>query len=229
MKRLFLLFPIILIACVHSREIPKNDLGLEVVNDVELYKDLVKSDSDQKLVNLEEYIPNVKLDIRYATENNFTGQQIYKKAEAWARKPVAEALLNVQESLSEKGIGLIIYDAYRPYDATVLFYEVYKDPEFVADPKYGSRHNRGCAVDVSLYNLENGRELNMPTPFDEFSEKAAPDYQDMSDEKKFNRRLLIDAMAEEGFTVYPSEWWHFDYKGWEAFPIMNIEFEKLNL
>ncbi len=227
MYRISIIFFVILTSCLSNPTIPRNEYDLEVVNTIELYEQLVSKNPSHKLVELETEITGITLDIRYSTENNFTKQKVYTQAKAYLRKPVAHALLQVQKELNTSGLGLKIFDTYRPYAATLLFYEIIGDPNFVADPQYGSRHNRGCAVDVSLVDLKTGKELEMPTPFDEFSERAAPDYPDISKQAKKNRRLLIETMNKYGFTVYPHEWWHFDFKGWEAFPLMDIGFEEL--
>jgi D-alanyl-D-alanine dipeptidase len=169
----------------------------------------------------------LELDIRYATTNNFTGEVIYNLATAYARKPVAEALALVQADLKEQGLELKIHDGYRPYSATVKFYEVYGDTTFVASPYQGSRHNRGCAIDLTVINSETKQELNMPTPYDSFQEEAFPDFPLEDQEAVANRAMLIAAMEKRGFKVYDSEWWHFDFVGWEKFDVMDIDFEEL--
>jgi D-alanyl-D-alanine dipeptidase len=202
--------------------------SLEVVRQIEVYKAQVALDSNMLLVNLADYIPGIILDIRYATDNNFVGVPVYKQPLAFARYPVAKSLLAVQQALDSMGLGLVIFDAYRPYSVTVKFFEIYPDSNFVAHPSKGSRHNRGCAVDVALVNKKTGRYLEMPTDFDDFSEAAYPDYLNLTEEQIQNRQLLIEIMARNGFTVYPTEWWHFDFVGWKAYPLMDIPFEKLN-
>ncbi len=200
---------------------------LYVVSSIDEYKKQVSENPDMELIDLEESIEGVVLDIRYATTNNFTGELIYSLPKAYARKPVSEALRQVQETLVSENLGIIIYDAYRPYAATVKFYEVFPDSNFVADPKQGSRHNRGCAVDISLVDLATGKEIPMPTDFDNFSEKAYPDYMDLPENVIANRTLLFEIMAQHGFTHYPTEWWHFDFTGWEEYPLMDLSFEQL--
>lgn len=192
-----------------------------------MYNQLVKQNPDNKLVDIKTYVPGIILDIRYATTDNFTGSKIYTEPMAFTRLPVANALKKVQLALNKKGLGLKIYDAYRPYSATVKFYEIYHDTTYVASPYTGSRHNRGEAVDVSIVDLKTGIELEMPTPFDDFTEKAHPDYQNLSKVAIQNRKLLMDIMQKNGFTVYPTEWWHYDFKGWEKFDIMDLTFEEI--
>ncbi len=204
-----------------------NPYKLPLIQCISDYNSLVLQNPNMELVDLEEYIPNIKLDIRYATENNFTGKIIYTTAKAYARKPVAMALKHLQDSLNKLGLGLKIYDAYRPYLATLKFYEVYPDNNFVANPKFGSRHNRGCAIDLTLINLSTGNEIPIPTSFDDFTEKAHPDYPNLPDEVINNRSFLFNILSHFGFTHYLTEWWHFDYQGWENYPLMDLSFEEL--
>nr|WP_321486628.1 M15 family metallopeptidase [uncultured Draconibacterium sp.] len=205
----------------------RNPYNLPLVNTVKEYKTQVAENPEMKLVDLEKELKNVVLDIRYATSNNFTKEAIYQSPKAYARNPVVAALKLVQDSLASLNLGLKIYDAYRPYAATLKFYEVYPDPDFVASPKTGSRHNRGCAIDVSLVNLTTKQELKMPTAFDDFSEKAHSDYPNLPETALKNRTILIGVMSHFGFSVISSEWWHFDFNGWEDFPLMDLSFEEL--
>jgi D-alanyl-D-alanine dipeptidase len=170
-----LLLAILILSCSSVKD-PKNPYGLDIISEGSDYLESVAANPDNELVDLADFIPNVVIDIRYADTNNFTGKKIYTDARAFARKSVAEALLQIQQVLAKDSLGLKIYDAYRPYSATLYFYEVYGDTTFVAAPWKGSIHNRGCAVDVSLVDLRTGKELNMPTPFDEFSERASLNY-----------------------------------------------------
>lgn len=191
------------------------------------YHAMVQRDASQELVALDKFIPGIRLDIRYATSNNLMHRPMYRKAAAFARRPVAEALKKIQQSLQEKGLGLKIYDSYRPYRVTVDFYEAYRDSVFVASPYSGSRHNRGCAIDLTIIDLKTGKELDMPTPHDEFSKRAHSDYPDLPAKVLQNRDLLKKVMTDNGFLVYPDEWWHFDYAGWQQYPVMDIPFEAL--
>lgn len=181
------------------------------------------------LVDLEKFDPRLILDIRYATTDNFTGRQVYPTAKAFLQRPAAEALSRVNERLLTRGIGLVIYDGYRPWSVTKFFWDV-TPPEsrnFVADPAQGSRHNRGCAVDLGLIDLTQNRPLEMPSGYDEFTERAYPAYAGGSAESRANRETLRLAMEAEGFAVYRYEWWHFDFPGWEKYRIMDLPFEKL--
>ena len=204
-----------------------NQYGLQIIDTKADYLKNIVLDSNARLVEIESFIPNIKLDIRYATTNNFSGQAVYEQARAFARLPVVLALVAVQTELNTMGLGLKIYDAYRPYSVTVKFFEVAKDKDFVASPKTGSRHNRGCAVDVTLINLRTGKELKMPTPYDSFAPEAAADFMSVRKKRRKNRAILIDVMSKYQFKVLNNERWHFDFNGWEAFDLMDIPFKKL--
>ncbi|MDL5046370.1 M15 family metallopeptidase [Oscillatoria amoena NRMC-F 0135] len=193
----------------------------------EQYLMQVKSDPSKELVDLEKFIPGIVLDIRYATTNNFTGEKIYNVAKAYARKPVAEALKNAYEDFRKQGVAIKIYDGYRPYSATVKFYEVYRDTTYVASPYRGSRHNRGCAIDMTLVDLKTGKELKMPTEYDSFKKEAWPSTPTSDPVARKNRQLIISVMENHGFKVNASEWWHFDFVGWQKFEVMDISFEEL--
>ena len=202
---------------------------LIVVSSFSVYKTQIKENPNQKLEEIIKVIPSVKLDIKYATKENFSGIAVYSQAKAFARKPVVAALAKVQFELLKKGLGLKIFDAYRPYSVTVKFWKItpVDKKDFVANPKTGSRHNRGCAVDLTLIDLKTGKELEMPTPYDSFAKEASPTYDDIPTLQKQNRNLLIAVMEINGFKVIRNEWWHFDFKGWESFPLMDIPFQRL--
>ena len=198
-----------------------------LVQDPMVYKNLIRKDSNQALINLEGYIPHIKLDIRYATRNNFMHARMYPLAKAYLRKPAAMALKKVSQDLEKMGIGLLIYDAYRPYAITIKFYEMVGDSNFVASPRTGSRHNRGCAIDLGLYDLKTGTPLEMPTSFDSFTKQASANYPDLPPLALKDRALLAEIMTRYDFHVMGTEWWHFDYKDWAKYPVLDISFEKL--
>ena len=171
----------------------------------------------------------IRLDIRYATENNFLGTPLYSEARAFLQRPAAEAVVRAHRALAALGYGILIHDAYRPWHVTKIFWDA-TPPEyhdFVADPATGSRHNRGCAVDLTLCDLRTGRPVRMPSGYDEFSERAHPEYAGGTAEQRRLRDALRRAMEAEGFTVYEAEWWHFDYKDWRTYAIQNVRFEDL--
>jgi zinc D-Ala-D-Ala dipeptidase len=181
------------------------------------------------LVELVKLDPTIKLDIRYAATNNFLGRQVYKEARAFLQRPAAEALQRAGHKLREKGYGLLVFDGYRPWSVTKIFWDSTPPDKkrFVADPSQGSRHNRGCAVDLTLYNLRSGLEVEMPSGYDEMTERASPNYSGGTEEQRRLREMLREAMESEGFTVNEFEWWHFDYKNWKQYPILNIGFDQI--
>ncbi|MDG6094389.1 M15 family metallopeptidase [Acetobacter sp. AN02] len=181
------------------------------------------------LVELTTLDPTIRLDIRYATSRNFLGTPLYSQARAFLQRPAAEALERVQQGLRPLGYGLVIYDGYRPWYVTKLFWDATPPDrhEFVGNPAHGSRHNRGCAVDLGLYDLKTGATVPMPSGYDEMTPRAYADYAGGTEEERQARDLLRRAMEREGFTVYDQEWWHFDYRDWPHYAIGNVRFEDL--
>lgn len=187
-----------------------------------------RAKSSHDLVVLTKTMPEITLDIVYATKNNFTGTAVYTQAKCYLRRSVASALFHVHQELKKLGYSIKIWDAYRPFSIQKKFWELCPDPRYVADPAKGSKHNRGAAVDLTLIDLKTNKELVMPSAFDDFSEKAHLNYAAMSPEAAKNCRLLQNIMIKHGFISQPNEWWHFDYKGWEQFDLLDIPFSKLN-
>jgi D-alanyl-D-alanine dipeptidase len=181
------------------------------------------------LVELIKLDSTIRLDIRYASSNNLTGRPVYTEARAFLQRPAAEALVKVNAELKPLGYGLLVFDGYRPWSVTKLFWDITSEEnkKFVADPKKGSRHNRGCAVDLSLYDLKTGKEIEMTGVYDEMSERSYPDYKGGTEDQRKMRDLLRSKMEANGFTVYPYEWWHFDFNGWEKYHIENIPFSEI--
>jgi zinc D-Ala-D-Ala dipeptidase len=182
-----------------------------------------------ELVELVKLDPTLRLDIRYATRNNFLASPVYTEARAFLQRPAAEALARVNRALKGQGYGLLIFDGYRPWSVTKIFWDATAEDkrEFVADPSKGSRHNRGCAVDLSMIELRTGKEVTMPSAYDEFTERAHITYKCGSIESMRLRDLLRAAMEAEGFAVYEPEWWHYDYKDWKEYPILNLSFSEI--
>ena len=178
------------------------------------------------LVELVKLDPTIKLDIRYAGSNNFLGKPVYPEARAFLQRPAAEALLAAHRDLKAHGYGLLIHDGYRPWAITKLFWDMTSGPqrEFVADPATGSKHNRGCAVDLTMYDLKTGQVVQMPGDYDEMTERSSPDYGGGPAEARARRDLLRRAMESHGFAVEPNEWWHFNYRDWREYPILDIPF-----
>ena len=218
----------LILTCVFitASAVAQNKYGLKATR-LEEYQASLKTAPEKELVDLEKFIPGMVLDIRYATTNNFTGEQIYTLAKAYARRPVAESLKKAQAEFNSLGYGIIIFDAYRPYKATVKFYEVYKDTTYVASPYRGSRHNRGCAIDMSLIDLKTKKEIKMPTAFDSFQKEAWPTTPVKDPIARKNRKLIISVMEKYGFKVNASEWWHFDFVGYQKYEVLDIDFEEL--
>jgi D-alanyl-D-alanine dipeptidase len=178
------------------------------------------------LVELTRLEPTIRLDVRYATADNFLSTPVYEEARAFLQRPAALALVRAQRALRSQGYGLLVHDAYRPWWVTKVFWEAtpVDKREFVADPAKGSRHNRGCAVDLTLCSLADGRAVEMPSLYDEMSERAYPGYRGGTPEQRARRDLLRSAMEAQGFRVFPSEWWHFDYRDWRHYPLLNLSF-----
>lgn len=187
--------------------------------------DFVESD----LVEVTSLDPTIRLDVRYATTNNFMGEVFYSSARAFLQRPAAEAVVRAHEWLNERGYGILIHDGYRPWYVTKMFWDATPDhlKNFVADPASGSRHNRGCAVDLTLFDLETGEVVLMPAGFDEMSPRSHVDYQGGTDRQRWFRDLLRAAMEAQGFTVYDDEWWHYDYERWDRYRIGNEVFEEI--
>lgn len=181
------------------------------------------------LVELKNLDASLQLDIRYATDNNFMGMSLYEEGRAFLQRPAAEALVRVNQALKKYGYGLIVYDAYRPWYVTKMFWDATPEAQkiFVADPAKGSRHNRGGAVDIGLYSRKTGQSVAMGSGYDEFSLRAYSWYPGGTSVQRERRELLRLLMAGEGFTVYPEEWWHFDYASWRSYPLLNVPFHEL--
>jgi D-alanyl-D-alanine dipeptidase len=182
------------------------------------------------LIDLAPLDGRIKLDIPYATTRNFLSTPVYSSARAFLQRPAAVALLRAHRELLKQGYGLLVFDGYRPWYITKVFWDATPPDkhEFVADPAQGSRHNRGCAVDLSLYDLKTGREVEMTGGYDEMSERSYPNYPGGTPEQRARRDLLRREMEKQGFTVFSSEWWHFDYRDWRAYAIQNVPFEQID-
>lgn len=182
------------------------------------------------LVDVATLDPTIKLDIRYASSNNFLGTPFYSSARVFLQRPAAEALLRAHRSLREQGYGLLIHDAYRPWYVTKIFWDATPvDMKWlVADPSQGSRHNRGSAVDLALYELSTGRPVQMVGTYDEASPRSFPNYPGGMSLQRWHRALLRRAMESQGYKVYDAEWWHFDHEDWRKYPIANLTFEQLS-
>ena len=189
--------------------IKPNEYGLSVINIKQDYFTSTQQEPQKKMVLLNGYLIYAKYDWKYATINNFTQQILYKNPAAYVRIQAAQALQLIEIDLKEQGIGLLIFDAYRPYSVTKKMWEAVPDESYAANPAKGSNHNRGAAIDVSLYNLQSGDPLQMPTLFDDFSEKAHHNYMQLPQEILTNRSILKNIMTKYGFMALETEWWHY--------------------
>jgi zinc D-Ala-D-Ala dipeptidase len=190
----------------------------------------VAPDDPKRLVELVKLDPTIKLDMRYATTNNFTGRVLYNEARAFLTAAAAAALVRASAAARAEGFGLTIYDAYRPWRVTKQLWDatpVGPKKNYVANPKRGSKHNRGCAVDLTLHDLKTGALVEMPTEFDDFSEKAHRDFAGASVTAVANRSRLQRYLEAEGFIGLSNEWWHFDFTGWQDYPVLDVPFDKV--
>lgn len=206
---------------------PGSSYGLPVIHDLQQLRKTIAADSNKALVALNECIPGIVLDIKYATKANVFQEQLYAQPYAFLRLPVAKALASVQNELLTKGLSLKIYDAYRPYSVTCRMWAIIPDTTYMGLPWKGSKHNRGIAVDLTLIDTLSGKELPMPTAFDAFVKEAHPAYADLHPAVKQNRDLLISTMLKYGFTVDPVEWWHFNFNAANEFELLDIPHHQL--
>ena len=194
-------------------EPPLSKYGVPVIKDIAMYENTVKADSNKQMVEIKSLAPGIVYELKYATDKNFMRRNMYpgKTNYTFLRLPVARALAHVQKELNEKGMGLKIFDAYRPYSVTEKFWELVLNEKYVADPKKGSGHNRGIAVDLTIIYSHNGKELQMPTGFDNFSDTAHHTFMNIPFEALQNRKILKDVMEKNGFKMFDTEWWHYSW------------------
>jgi len=210
------------------RLLPVNCQQLKVVSGIKEYRSMISDDSLRKMVELHTLIPSIRYDLRYATIHNFTGEKLYRdSAMTFMRLQAADALKEIQQALSAKGLGLKIFDAYRPYSATVKMWKLVKDERYVANPAKGSGHNRGLAVDLTIIKLATHEELNMGTGFDNFTDTAHHDFTALPEEILQNRLLLKNYMTRYGFRSLDTEWWHYYWPNDRGYEVLNIDFRKL--
>ncbi|WP_157761049.1 M15 family metallopeptidase [Chitinophaga caeni] len=227
MKKIPILCLFLICRYAFAQHIPKNQYGLEVINTMELYQQSVQIDSNQLMVPLKDWLRGLHYDIRYATRHNFTGSKLYDTAFVLVRLPVAKALKAVNDSLQKMGYCLLIFDGYRPYSVTEKMWKIVPDDRYAADPKKGSGHNRGAAIDLSIYDLNHHHPLKMPTDFDDFTDLAHHDYIITDPEVRKNRALLKSLMEWQGFKALSTEWWHYYLPDYKKYPLMDVDFESL--
>ncbi len=208
---------------------PKNEYGLQVIDNEETYKISEKLDINQKMVSIKQMIPSIALDLKYTTSDNFMHKPMYalNTNDTYMRVAPAEALRKVQMELNTNGLGLKIFDAYRPYSVTKDFWRKVHKKNFVAHPANGSGHNRGIAVDITIINIKSGNELDMGTGFDNFSDSAHQKFQNLSSYVLNNRALLRNVMRKYGFIMYDTEWWHYSWPGSDDYYLLDLSFDQL--
>lgn len=210
---------------INRAKIPSQAL---LISDIAAYNNTVKHNPEKRLVLLNSYVYNLFTDFKYATYQNFTHRILYTDPHAYVRLPVAIALEKIQEELSVKGLGLKVFDAYRPYSVTKEMWKVVPDERYAANPAKGSGHNRGAAVDVTLVNISSLKELEMPTAFDDFSEKAHHTYMKLPKNILQNRALLKTIMEKYGFIALSTEWWHYSFlDATTKFELLDLSFDQL--
>ena len=232
-RRNFYLFHILfVISCSHiacsqafNTVNPKNKPY--IIDNILAYRKSITMDPSRRLVPLKAFITDLITDFKYASSDNFTGIVLYKDPAAFVRLPAALALQKVQLELAKKGVGLKVFDAYRPYSVTEKMWKIVPDERYAANPAKGSGHNRGAAVDVTLVDLATRQELAMPTPFDNFTEKAHHNYMQLSKEVLYNRALLKNTMEKYGFKALSTEWWHYSLPDAEKFELLDLSFSDL--
>lgn len=227
---------LVLCASVVSAQVvqpPLSKYGIPVIKDIAMYEATVKADSNKQMVELKSVAPGIVYEIKYATDKNFMRRNMYpaRTNYTFLRLPVARALAQVQKDLNEKGMGLKIWDAYRPYSVTEKFWELVMNEKYVADPKKGSGHNRGTAVDLTVIYTHSGKEILMPTYFDNFSDTAHYSFMALPFDALQNRKMLRDVMEKNGFKIFDTEWWHFSWPDeknyFEAMDISFADFKNL--
>jgi len=184
---------------------------------------------ESELVEVATLEPGIRLDMRYASTNNFMSSVFYDEERLFLQRPAAEGVVRAHRALARYGYGLLLHDGYRPWYVTKMFWDATPESEkiFVADPASGSRHNRGAAIDLNLYDLRTGEPVDMVGTYDEFSPRSFPDYPGGTSRQRWQRDLLRRTMVEEGFSVYEAEWWHFDHGDWREYAIQNATFDEL--
>jgi D-alanyl-D-alanine dipeptidase len=210
--------------------LPVGKYGVPVLKDLKTYETVAKADSNKRMIELKKLVPGIRYDLRYASANNFMHRRMYPRRShtAFLRLPAVRALALVQEELSQKGFGLKIFDAYRPYSVTEKFWELVKDSRYVADPHRGSAHNRGLAVDLTVIDKATGTELAMGTEFDNFTDTAHHAFLQLPGPVLNNRSLLKSVMERYGFSSLETEWWHYSWPNDRDYEVMNLSFKQLD-
>jgi zinc D-Ala-D-Ala dipeptidase len=214
--------------CQPSIIVPRDANGLQVIDNKELFLKTVEADSNKTMVGLKSFIPLLGIELRYATKDNFVHRRMYcgKIEDTYLRLPAARALLQVQQELKAKGYRIKIFDAYRPYSVTEKFWKLVHDERYVADPKKGSGHNRGIAVDLTIIDLKTNKELDMGTGFDNFTDSAHHNFTALPATVFANRKLLKETMEKYGFKLLETEWWHYSWPDPEKYEVLDLDIAK---
>ena len=202
-------------------------MSVEVISDTAIYLEQVRENPNNEMLDFEGFVSGIQLDIRFATNNNIIGEKLYASPKAFVRKPMAVSLEIIQEALRRRGYGLIILDAYRPYSVAEKMTEKMKNHTDKSFFENSVKHSRGASVDVSLFSLATGKEIQMPSGYCQSSAASLSNYPDLPDNVLENREILIQVMQQHGFRVSPDQWWHFDFMGWQAFDKMDLTFEEI--
>ncbi len=202
---------------------------IKITSNISTLKQDISADPSLEMIELRKYIPTIEYDLKYASTDNFTKVRLYPRglSSTFMRKEAAERLAKVSNELAQNGIRIKVWDAYRPYAVTEQFWDLIHDERYVANPSKGSGHNRGIAIDLTLINIKTGKELDMPTQFDDFSEGAHHGYMKLSPEKIKNREFLREIMEKNGFLKFDTEWWHYYLPNGDKYNVLNIPFDKL--
>jgi zinc D-Ala-D-Ala dipeptidase len=201
---------------------------VHTVKNAKVYRQQLRADSMQKMIEIKTLVPGIVYDLRYATKNNFTNTRLYKTGNTtFLRLPVTLALQKVQNELNQKGFGIKIFDAYRPYAVTKKMWDLISDERYVANPSKGSGHNRGLAIDLTLINLNNNKELDMGTGFDNFTDTAHHVFRNLPSTVLENRTLLKETMEKYGFRAFETEWWHYSWPNDRNYEVLDLDFKKL--
>lgn len=224
-----LLFLSAAVSSAFAQTLKSGSYGVAYVADTATFNALCRNDADKQLLELHSLMPSIVYDLRYAGNNNFTGIRLYKEGThtTYLRKPAAKALAKVQHALKRKNLGLKVFDAYRPYDVTVAFWELIKDERYVANPSKGSGHNRGLAIDLTIIDLSTGKDLDMGTGFDDFSDTAHHTFTSLPTQILANRQLLKEMMIKAGFLPFETEWWHYAWPNDKNYEVLNLSFEEV--
>jgi D-alanyl-D-alanine dipeptidase len=216
-------------AIANAQDTILNKYGLYVVENTTVLQKAIRKNPNKEMIDLHKKIPGLVIDLRYASINNFMQQVLYPSiTTTYLRKPAADSLAVIQKILVQSGLGLKIFDAYRPYSVTEKMWEPVQDDRYAADPKKGSGHNRGIAVDLTIINLKNNEALDMGTGFDNFSDTAHHAFTNLPEEVLQNRLLLKNIMEQHGFKALDTEWWHYSLPNAKEFELMNLSFKDLS-